>query len=96
MGVEAFAFQLVPFVFQDQHGVEFVGPDIVKANVDAEVERGAQIESAPDQQSGLGGLRGVQFVQRAVLAAAAIGRIRTQAGIAQFLPPERPVDEVAK
>jgi len=96
MGVDAFAFQLVPFVLQDQHGVELVGPDIVKADVDAEIERRAQVESAPDEDSGFRSLRGVQSVERAVIATATFGRVRTQAGIAQLLAPEGPVDEVAE
>ncbi len=73
---------MVPFLFEDQHGVELVGPNIVKADVDTEVERRAQVESAPDEQSGFGGLRGVEFVLGAVVATTTFGRVRTQAGIA--------------
>lgn len=50
--------------------------------MDAEVERCAQVEGAPDEQSGFGGLGGVEFVQRAVVAAVAVGGVRAQAGIA--------------
>jgi hypothetical protein len=82
MGVDALALQLVPFVLQDQHGVELVGRDIIQADVDTEVERRAQVESAPDEQSGFGGLRGVELVLRAVVAAATLRRVRTKARIA--------------
>ena len=96
MGVRPLAIQLVPLVVQDQHCVELVGPDIVQADVDSQVQRRAQIESAPDEQAGFGGLRGVELVLGAVVATATIGRVRTQAGIAQFIAPERPMDEVAQ
>jgi hypothetical protein len=64
--------------------------------VDAEIERRAQFESAPDEQSGFGGLRGIELVLGAVVATTAAGRVRTQAGVAQFIAPERPMDEVAQ
>ena len=64
--------------------------------MDTEVERRAQVESTPNEQSGFGGLRSVEFVLRAVVATATFGRVRTQAGIAQLLAPERPMDEVAE
>jgi len=82
MGVDAFAFQLVPFVVENQHGVELVGPDIVKADVDAEIERRTEVESAPDEDAGFGGLRRVELVQRAMVTAPAFGRVRAQTGIA--------------
>ena len=64
--------------------------------MDPEFERRAQVESTPNEQSGLGVLCGVEFVLRAVVATATFGRVRTQAWIAQFFAPERPVDEVAQ
>jgi hypothetical protein len=82
MRVHSFAFQLVPLVLQDEHCVELIGANVIEADVDTEVERRAQVESAPDEQSGFGGLRGVEFVQRAVVATTTFGRVRTQAGIA--------------
>jgi hypothetical protein len=96
MDVSPLAVQLVPFFVQDQHRVEFICPDIVQADVDAEVERRAQVEGAPDKQSGFGGLRGVEPVLGAVVATTAIGRVRTQARFAQFIAPERPMDEVSQ
>ena len=62
MRVRPLAIQQVPFVVEDQHRVELIRPDLVQANVDAQVQRRAQVESAPDEQSGFGGLRGVESV----------------------------------
>ena len=64
--------------------------------MDAEVQRRAQVERAPDKQTGFGGLRGVEFVLGAVVTTTAIGRVRTQARFAQLLAPERPMDEVSQ
>ena len=50
--------------------------------MDAEVERRPQVEGAPDEQAGFGGLRGVELVLGAVIAATASRRVRTEAGIA--------------
>ena len=83
MGARPLAIQLVPLVVEDQHGVELVCPDVVQADVDSQVQCRAQIESAPDEQTSLGGLRGVELVLGAVVATAAIGRVRAQAGFAQ-------------
>jgi hypothetical protein len=96
MRVRSLAVQLVPFFVQDHHCVEFVGPDIIQPDVDSQVERRAQVEGAPDEQAGFGSLRGVELVLGAVVATSAIGGVRTQAGIAQIVAPERPVDEVAQ
>jgi hypothetical protein len=96
MRVRPLAVQLVPFFVQDHHCVELVGPDIVQPNVDSQVERRAQVEGAPDEQAGFGGLRGIELVLRAVIATTATGGVRTQAGIAQIVAPERPVDQVSQ
>jgi hypothetical protein len=82
MSVRPLAIQLVPLVVQDQHRVELVSPDIVKADVDSQVQCRAQIEGAPDEQTGFGGLRGIELVLGAVVAPATIRRVRTQARIA--------------
>ena len=50
--------------------------------MDSQVQCRAQVEGAPDEQAGFGGLRGIELVLGAVVATAAIGRVRTQAGIA--------------
>jgi hypothetical protein len=94
MGAGPLAIQLVPLVVEDQHGVELICPDVVQGDVDSQVQCRAQIESAPDEQTGLGGLRGIELVLGAVVAPATIRRIRAQAGLAKFIAPERPVNEI--
>ena len=96
MSVGPLAIQLVPFVVQDQHRVELVGRDIIQANVDSQVQCRAEIEGAPDEQTGFGGLRCIELVLGAVVAAATIRRVRTEARIAQLIAPECPMDEVAE
>ena len=96
MGVHPLAVQLVPFVVQDQHRVKLVCRDLVQADVDAQIERRPQVEGAPDEQAGFGGLRGIEFVLRAVVATTAFGRVRTQARFAEFIAPQGPMDEVAQ
>ena len=58
-------------------------------------QRAHQIEGAPDEQSLLRALGGVQPVQRAVVAALAVllRRIGAQTGIAEFLPAQRPMHQ---
>ena len=58
-------------------------------------QRAHQVESAPDKQSLLRALGGVQPVQRAVVAPQAIilRRVGAQAGIAQFVPAQRPMHQ---
>jgi len=96
MNVHPLAIQLVPLVVQDEHRVKLVGRDLARANVDTDVQRRAQVQGAPDEQTGFGCLRGVEFVLGAVVAAAAFRRVRTQAGFAQFIASERPMDEVSQ
>jgi hypothetical protein len=96
MRVRPLAVQLIPFVVEDHHRVKLVCPDVVQSDVDSKVERRAQVQGAPDQQSELGSLRRIELVKGAVVAPAAVVRVRTQAGVAQFVAPERPVDEVPK
>jgi hypothetical protein len=64
--------------------------------VDTKVERRAQIQSPPDEESGFTGLRDVEFVLWAVIATATLRRVRTKAGIAEFLAPKCPMDEVSE
>ena len=53
------------------------------------------IQRAPDEQSLLRALRGVQPVQRAMVApfAFVLRRVGAQAGIAQFLPAQGPMHQ---
>ena len=83
------------FLGDDQHCAELIPANLVKADVDAQLERTHQIESTPDQQPLLRALSGVQPVQRAMVAPLGIvlRRVGAQAGIAQFLPAQRPMHQ---
>ncbi len=96
LGGGALAFEQIAFFVEDPHGVELIRPDLVQADADSHIEGRSEIEGAADQQAGRGVLRFVELVLRAVMAASALGRIRAEAGLAQFLAAERPVDEVAQ
>ena len=63
--------------------------------VNGQFQRAHQIESAPDQQALLRALGCVQPVERAVVATMAIlvRRVLAQARIAQFVAPQRPMNE---
>jgi hypothetical protein len=41
-------------------------------------------------------LRRIEAIQRAVVAAAAFGRVGAERGIAQLVAPQRPVDQIAQ
>jgi hypothetical protein len=88
------AFQLLPLVVQDQECVELVGADVFEADVDPQVERRPKFERAPDQQARLGVLRRLQVDQGAVVTPAPFRRVRTQAGVAEFIPAKGPVDQI--
>ncbi len=84
------------FLFEDEHGEELIGPDLVEANPDAQLQCCPEIDRTTDEQTGLGRLGSIQAVKRAVITAAAVRRIRAQPRIAELIAPEGPVDEVAK
>jgi len=53
-----------------------------------------KIERAADEQSGFARLRGIELIERAMVAAAAVlRRVGTQRRIAPLLAPQRPVDQ---
>ncbi|MCC6394795.1 MAG: hypothetical protein IT167_29650 [Bryobacterales bacterium] len=67
---------LVPFLFEDEHGEELISPDLFEADPDTELQSCPEIDGAADEQAGLGGLGGIQAVQRAVVAPAAVRCLR--------------------
>jgi hypothetical protein len=89
------ALQQVPLVRDDQHCAELIRANLVKAEVNPKFQRAHQVKRAPDQQSLLRALGGVQAVQRAMVAPFAIvlRRVGAQAWIAQFLPAQRPMHQ---
>ena len=95
--IDPFLIQPLPLLFEDQHGVELVGADLIERDCHAKLQRSAQVERAADQQSGLARLRGVEFVEWAVVAAAAVLRcVGTQPRIAQLFAPQGPVHQEPK
>lgn len=63
--------------------------------MNSQFQRAHHIESAPDEQTLLPALGGIQPVQWAMVAALAIllRRIGAEAGVAQFLPAQCPVHQ---
>ncbi len=94
MRVHLLAVQRVAFLFQDHQRLKLVRADLIKVDSDTQLQRRPQVERAPQQQTRLRGLCGIQLVQRAVVAAAAIvGGVRAEAGVAEFLAAERPMNQ---
>jgi hypothetical protein len=60
------------FLRQDQDRVEFIRPDLLRADLDSEMKRRPEVEGVADQQSSLRSLRSIQFVQRAAVAPGAV------------------------
>ena len=88
------AVQLFAFVFEDQHRVEFIRADVIEAEVYAQLERGPEIQSAPDEESGLRRLRPVEPVERAVVTpVAVVGRVGAERRVAEFVPAQGPMDQ---
>ncbi len=88
------SIQPVPFLLKNQHAVELVGGDLVEADIDTRLQRGAQIERVPEEQAGLRRLRGVELVERSVVTAATVvRRIGAELRIAKFLPAQGPTDQ---
>jgi hypothetical protein len=94
MGIYLLAVQPVALFFEHHQGAELVRPNFIETDPDAQLQGRPEIECAPDEKPGLGILCCVELVERAVVApVAVVGPIRTDAGIAQFIAPQRPVNE---
>ena len=96
MALRALLVEARLLLFDDQHGLEFIRGDLIERQFEAQLQRRAQIERPAQELAGFGRLRCIEAVERAVLAAAALGRIGAESGIAQLVPPQRPVDQVAQ
>jgi len=68
MGIQLFAVQLFAFVFEDQHRVEFIRADVIKGEMDTQLQRGTEVQSAPDEEASLRRLRLVEPIERTVVA----------------------------
>jgi len=94
MAVHLFAVQRVAFFFEHHQRSELIGPDLIEFDPDTQLQRSPKVERAPQQQTRLGGLSGVQLVERAVAASAAIvGSVWAEAGVAELLAAQGPVNE---
>ena len=92
--LEAFTVEPFTFLFHGKHRPELIRPDLVEADSDAQFQRRPEIERATQEQPSLGRLRGVESVERAVVTTAAIvGSVRAEAGIAEFLATQRPMNQ---
>ena len=87
--------QQVPLLRDDQHRAKLIRPNLAKTDVNPKFQCAHQVESAPDQQSLLRALGGIQAVQWAMVAPPAIvlRRVGAQAGIAQFLSAQCPMHQ---
>ena len=61
-----------------------------------DIQSGTKIDGPANQLIWRGGLCGIEPVQRAVVTPATVWRIRTEAGIAEFLGARGPVDQEAQ
>jgi len=74
--VQSLTIKRLALFFEHRKGIEFIGSDFVQGDANTQLQCRPEIERTPQQQARLGGLRRVQLVQRAVVAAAAIvGRV---------------------
>ena len=94
MRIQLLAVQLFAFVFEDQHRVELIRADVIEAEMDAQLQRRAEIQSAPNEEAGFRRLRPIQLVERTVVApVTVVGRVGTQLRVAEFIPAQGPMNE---
>ena len=94
---ELFALDLCALLFNDQHCLPLICPDLIQPNPHTQLQRGPEIDGAADEQPRFRGFRRIEFVQRAMIAPPAlVGSIGAQAGIAQFLAAQGPMYEEAE
>jgi len=94
MRVHLLAVQRVAFFFQHYEGAELVRPDLVEIYSDSQLQRRPKVEGAPEQQARLGGLSRIELVEWTMAASAAIvGRVGAEAGVAEFVAAERPMNQ---
>lgn len=89
-----FEIMLPALLVENQDCAELVRPDLLEADSHAQLQRRPKVYRSPYKQSRFRGLSGIQFVQRAMVAPPAFIRgIGAEAGIAQFLAAEGPMDQ---
>lgn len=91
---QLFPFPPIPLLGDDQHHRQFIRTNLVHRNPHTQIQRGHQIQRAPDHQAPLRCLGGIQSVLWAVIAPPTfIGSIGAEVRIAEFLAPHCPVHE---
>lgn len=91
---EILAVQPIAHFFENQQRSKLIRAELIEVNPDAYLDGCPEIGHAPQQQPSLGRLRGVEPVQRAMVAPAPIlRRIMAEPGIAEFFPAKRPMDQ---
>ena len=93
MGIQLLAVQLFAFVFEDQHRVELIRTNVIKAEVDAQLQRRPEVQRAPDEETGLRRLRLVELIERTVVTPFAVVCVGTQIRFAEFVLAQGPVDQ---
>jgi len=82
MTLRALFFEARLLLFDDQHGLEFIRGDFIERQFDAQLQGRAQIERPAQELAWFACLRCIEAVERAVIAAATLGRIRAEPWIA--------------
>jgi hypothetical protein len=81
--IHLFPVERVAFLLENLQRGEFVRANLRQGDRNAEVEGGFDVERTPEQEADRAVLCGVEFIERACIAASAILRgIRTQARLA--------------
>jgi hypothetical protein len=94
MRVQLLAVQCVAFLLQYHQRLELVRANLIEADLDAQFQHRPEIQRAAQEQTHLGRLRRVQFGQRAMVTTPTIVRsVRAEAGVAEFLEPQRPMNQ---
>ena len=74
--------------------MELIRTNVIKAEVDAQLQRRPEVQRAPDEETGLRRLRLVEPIERTVVApVTVVGRVGTQFRVAEFVPAQGPVDQ---
>lgn len=77
----------------DHHRPKLICPNLIEADSGAHPQRCPKFNRPPQQRSCFGRLRGVEPVQRVVIATAAVWRVVAEPRIAEIVAPQRPVNE---
>lgn len=96
--LRTFAFIRVALLLDRLHGEEFVRVNVVQPDPNTHRKSRTQVQGPGKQLSGVGQLRRVQAIERAMVTALVLffGCVRTEARVARLLAPQHPVNQVAQ